>query len=336
MASQMQWRPESHSPWIWILIYAVLLLAATIKVSSMPIRSLDAYFYSYLASGQSISAFKHTPGLPHEWQAMSEDVVLSSRGFFTVKPLFIALTRGAIHLVGVLNAPFLISSIAYFFLGWVLWFWLRGYGVSAPWRLLAASLLMFSSVATDTARKGGPDMLCTLLLVGGACLLLSARFKHLGALVLLTAVFARTDSLVFAGLLLSAAAWRRQVSPLFFSVWSAAMLMSEFLVARQGYSYSRFVAATIPAGYLYGLVHDVAKTEVAIYAPFVLLAVIALKIGFQTDLVFVCLGSWVIRYLLLPHIEERYLLAQAMILGIVGAGAVLGTEHESGLRQWKT
>jgi hypothetical protein len=52
-----------------------------------------------------------------------------------------------------------------------------------------------------------------------------------------------------------------------------------------------------------------------------LLALVAVKLEFYADLVFVCLASWVIRYLLLPKLEVRYLLPQAAILGIVAAGA---------------
>lgn len=335
-STQLELPAHPHFPRVAFVIYALFLVAATLKVYSMPVRSFDGYYYAYLASGENLDAFKRTPGLPHEWQIIPEDVVAYSRGFFVVKPLFVLLTKIAIRAAGVLNAPFLVSTVAYFGLGWVLWFWLGELGVSVLWRLPAASLLMFSSVATNTGRKGGPDMLCTLLFVAGAWLLLSSRYKPVGILVLLAAIFTRTDSLVFAGLLLLLAAWRRQISLRAFSLWSLAMLFSDFLVARRGYSYSKFLSTALQSSYFYGLTHNLAHSELAVYAPFVLLALIALKLRFQTDLVVACLAAWVVRYLLLPRLEERYLLPQAMILGILAAGAALGKPQASGVSHLQT
>jgi hypothetical protein len=305
----------------WVLLYGLFLTAATVKISSMSIPSYDPYFYSYLASGEDVATFKLTPGLPASWAAIPDEKIIHSRGFFTVKPLYVALTRAAVPLMGIFGAPFFVSTVAYFCLGWVVWLWLRAFGVPNPWRILAALLLMFSFVFTIAARQGNPDMLCTLLLVTGAWLLFSTRLPHLGALVLLTSVFARTDCLVLGGLLLLLAAWRRRISPRAFILWAGVMLLSEFWVASHGYPYRQFVSESLVTSYFYALTHGFAKSEVALYTPFVLLALVAVKLEFYTDLVFVCLASWVIRYLLLPKLEVRYLLPQAAILGIVAAGA---------------
>lgn len=286
----------------------------------MPIHSYDPYFYSYLASGEQPDTFKNTPGLPDDWRLMPDQAIARSRGFFTVKPLFVALTRAATPAVGILRAPFLVSTAAYFCLGWVLWFWLAGVNVRGAWRVLAASLLMFTSVVTDTARQGTPDMLCAALLVAGAWLLLSStKLRHLGALLLLISIFGRTDSIVFGGALLLLAAWRRRISLVALASWSAALVLADAAVASRGYPYTEFVHATLRSTYLYGLTHNFARTELAIYVPFIFLGALALKAKFQPDLVLVCFGSWIIRYLLLPHLEVRYLLAQAIILGVVAA-----------------
>lgn len=320
-------RRQTRSSRIGLLIYAVLILGVTLKIHSMPNRlSYDPYFYSYLASGEDIRTFKLTPGLSPQWQTMPEDDVARSERFFTVKPLFIVLTRAASHAVGIVDSTFLVSTIAYFCLGWVVWLWLAELGVTGIWRLLAASALMASSVVTDTAREGTPDMLCTLLLTGGAWLLLSTRLKQAGPLLLLLAVFCRTDTLILAGLILLVATWRGRVSLPVFCGWSFVLLAGEMLVARRGYPYRQFMTATLETSYTNAFIHGLLKTEVAIYAPFVLLALIAIKMRFQRDLVFVCLGSWVIRYILWPHLEIRYLLPQAVLLGILSVAAVLRTE----------
>lgn len=305
---------------VWFLLYALLLSLATAKIATMPIHSYDPYFYSYLASGEQPDTFKNTPGLPEDWRLMPDPAIARSRGFFTVKPLFVGLTRVAAAAVGILSAPFLISTAAYFCLGWILWFWLGGLNVRGPWRVLAASLLMFPSVVTDTARQGTPDMLCTALLVAGAWLLLSStRLRHLGILLLLISIFGRTDSIVFAGALLLLSAWRRRISLWALAVWSVALVLADAAVASRGYSYTEFVSATLRSSYLYGLAHNFARTELAIYVPFIFLGALALKAKFHQDLVFACFASWVVRYLLLPHLEVRYLLPQAMVLGVVAA-----------------
>ena len=207
--------------------------------------------------------------------------------------------------VGILAAPFVVSTCAYFCLGWVVWGWLGDLGVQEHWRTISALLLMFSSIATDTAREGTPDMLCTVLLVGGAWLLLSSRLKYLGVFLLLVSIFGRTDSVVFAGMLLGLAAWRRRVSPVVFALCSLSMLVSETLVARRGYPYLQFVTATLGSSYMYALIHNLVRTELAIYSPFILMGIIALKARYQNGLVLVCLTSWIIRYILLPHFEVR-------------------------------
>ncbi len=305
-----------------LLLYGLLLSASTFKISSMSIPSYDPYFYSYLASGQDVTTFQRTPGLPPSFATIPEAKMLHSRGFFTVKPLFVALTRWAVPFAGILGAPFLVSAVAYFCLGWVVWLWLGAFGVPSRWRILTAPLLMFSYVFTIAARQGNPDMLCTFLLVTGAWLLFSTRVPHLGALVLLTSVFARTDCVVLGGLLFLLAVWRRRFSPIAFILWSGVMLLSEFWVASRGYPYRQFVSESLGTSYLYAITHEFVKSEVALYTPFVLLALVAVKLKFHADLVFVCLASWVIRYLLLPKLEVRYLLPQAAILGIVAAAAV--------------
>ena len=138
---------------------------------------------------------------------------------------------------------------------------------------------------------------------------------------MLTSVFARTDCIVLGGLLLLLAAWRRRISPRALVLWAGVMLLSEFWVSSHGYPYRQFVSESLDTSYWYALTHDLAKSEVALYTPFILLALVAVKLEFHRDLVFVCLASWVIRYLLLPKLEVRYLLPQAAILGIVAAGA---------------
>jgi hypothetical protein len=310
------------------LIYGLLLAAATIKISSMPIRLYDAYLYSYLASGD-LNAFKSTPGLPQEYIALSAEKYVEQSPYYRVKPLFIALVRLASHFAGILAAPFLVSSTAFFLTGWGVWLWLRNLGLDGPWRTLASLALMLSSVVTDTAREGMPDMTCTLFLVSGGWLIFSTEFRKIGAALLTIAILVRPDALILAGLILVVAFWQKKLSLAGAIAFCVIMLASNFAVSQAGYPYHKWLAWTIHTSYLYALTHNFAATEVASYGPFLLFALMALKQRFQTGLVAACAASCVIRYVLMPHIEVRYLLPQAMIVGVLAAGATLRTDHHA-------
>lgn len=305
-----------------LLVYLILLVCATAKIVSMPEHSFDGYLYSYLAS-HDVREFKSVAGLPPEYVAMPDQTYAQQAPFYRVKIFYVLLVRGAAKLTGALRAPFVVSAIAYLLLGLATWLWLRTAGVPEPWRGLTGLLLMFSSVTTATARMGTPDMLCTLLLVSGAWLLLYTRHSVYAGLFLILSVLTRTDCLILAALLV-VLAWRQKrlsvrFAGAFFLLFAAAYLA----VSRIGYSYGRLLAWTIRTSYWKGFLHGFAKTELAIYAPFALLGLIALKRAYQRELVAVCAASLAIRYVLMPHLEIRYLLPQAIIVGVVGAASVL-------------
>ena len=214
-------------------IFALLLAAATYKVFSMPNYSLDSYMYSYLVSGDA-PTFKVVPGLPPEYVAMTDEAYRQQAPYYTVKALYVALVGIAAPFVGVLRAPTATSAAAYLLCGWVVWFWLRSLGVKGTWRTITALLIMFSSVVTDTARMGTPDLLCSLLLVTGAWLLTATRQAYLGACSLVLAIYTRTDCLILAGLLLALACWQKTISLRFTAILAVAMLVSYFAVSRLG------------------------------------------------------------------------------------------------------
>lgn len=305
------------------LIYGFLVAIATWKVFSMPIHSFDSYYYSYLASPDLID-FKNIPDLPHEYVVMSAESYVQQRPYYTVKILYVALVRLSARLVGAMRAPHLVSVVSYFFLAWSVCLWLRSFGVSEGWTTLASIAIMFSSVATDTARMGTPDLLCTLLLVTGAWLLLSSPYPVPGALLLALSVLGRQDSLILAGLLLVLAYLRGRITLAVGVAACVVMLACDIAVTRGSYPYHQLLAWTLRTSYWHALSHNIAKTEVAIYCPFLLVAFAAIKYRFQTGLVIVCACSLVVRYVLMPNWEIRYLLPQALIVAVVGAALILG------------
>jgi hypothetical protein len=307
-----------------LLIYSALLLCATAKIASMPEHSFDGYLYSYLVS-HDLREFKSNASVPPEYVAMPDQSYAQQAPFYRVKVFFVLLVRGLARFTGVIRAPFVVSALAYFLTGMAVWFWLRAASVPEPWRSVAGLFLMFSSVTTDTARMGTPDMLCALLLVLGACLLLVTEHAVYGGVLLLLSIFTRTDCLIMASALIVLAFWQKRIGIRFAGTFLALFASGYFAISRIGYSYSRLLAFTVRTGYVRGFLHGFAKTELAIYAPFALLALIALKRGYQRELIVLCAITLVIRYVVFPHLEIRYLLPQAMIVGILGAASVLAS-----------
>jgi hypothetical protein len=308
-----------------MLFYLVVLICATAKIASMPEYSYDGYLYSYLVS-HDVKEFRANAGVPAEYVAMPDQSYAQQAPFYRVKVFFVLLVSGVAKVSGAIRAPFAVSAIAYFLTGIAVWFWLRAAAVPEPWRSLAAIFLMFSSVTTDTGRMGTPDMLCTLLLVLGAYLLLKTKQPAYGGVLLVLSILTRTDCLIVASALIALAFWQKRIGMRFAGTFLAVFAAGYFAVSRIGYSYAQLLAFTVRTGYLKGLLHGFAKTELAIYAPFALLALIALKRGYQRDLIAICALTLVVRYVLFPHLEIRYLLPQAMIVGIVGSASVLASD----------
>jgi hypothetical protein len=306
-------------------IFALLLLAATYIVAANPDRSYDSYLYSYLV-GEDAPAFKTVPGLPDTYAQMPDAIYVQQAPLYTIKVLFVALVRLAAPIVGVLQAPPAISAVAYFLCGWVTWFWLRSLGLNSIWRTAAACLIMFSSVVTDAAVMGTPDLLCTLLLVAAAWLLTATKQSCLGACLLILAVWTRTDCLVLGGLLLALAWLQKKTSLGFTTMFAGAMLASSLVISKLGYSYRQVLENTLldteRTSYGDALLHNFLTPDMTPLFPFVLLSLIALKLRYQVDLIVICAASLVVRYLLFPNLEARYLVPQGVIVAVVAAAAV--------------
>jgi len=309
-----------------LLIFAMFMLAATYKVTTTPNRTFDSYFYSYLVS-QDAPTFKAVPGLPDEYIKIPDAVYWPQEPIYTVKVLFVALVRLAAPIVGVLEAPPAISAAAYVLCGFVTWLWLRSLRVNDPWRTVAACLVMYSSVVMDAARMGTPDLLCTLLLVAAAWLLTATKQTYLGACLLILSVCTRTDCVVLGGLLLALAWWQKKTSLGFTTAFAAAMLATYLAISQiMGYPHGQLIALLLEntnrTSYADALLHNFLAPEVATFTPFVLLALIALRLRYQVELIAICAASLVLRYILFPALDVRYLVPQAVIFAVVAAASV--------------
>ena len=308
-----------------LLIFSLLLLAFTCKVWVQPNLTFDSYFYSYLIS-DDVAAFKALPGLPPDFVNLPDQDYVVQEPFYTVKYLFVALARLAAPFVGVLQAPPAVAAISYCLCGLLIWFWLRSLGVDVVWRTLAATLIWYMPFITDAAAMGTPDLLCTLLLVSAAWLLTCTQHGYLAGVVLILSVATRTDCVLLGGLLLLHAGWQKQVTNRFVFIVGLAMLATYWVISRTGFPHPQLLALVLEnthrSSYADALLHNLLAPDVALLAPFVLLALIAFKLRFQTGLIHVCAASTVLRYLLLPNLESRYMVPQAVIISVIAAAAV--------------
>jgi len=309
-----------------LLLFTVLMLACTYKVWLHPNRTFDSYFYSYLISDDA-AAFKATPEVPPDFIAMPDQDYVVQEPFYSVKLLFVALSRIAANYVGVLQAPTAVSAMAYFLCGYVVWFWLRSLSVDATWRTLAALLMMYTPFVADAAMMGTPDLLCTLLLLLAAWLLTCTSHVYFAGALLILSVATRTDCLLLGGLLLLLA-WRQtRLNTIATAIIGSVMLLVYAGISRIGFPHAQLLDLVLEntgqSSYWEALPHNLLMPDVALLIPFVMLALIPLKLRYQVELIWVCAASVVLRYLLLPNLESRYLVPQAIIVSVVALAAVL-------------
>ena len=274
-----------------------------------------------------MAAFKATNDVPPDFIAMPDQDYVVQERFYTVKLLFVALSRIAANYVGVLKAPTAISAVSYLLCGYVVWFWLRSLSVGAAWRTIAALLMMYTPFVADAAMMGTPDLLCTLLLLLATWLLTCTRhICFVGALLVLS-VATRTDCLLLGGLLLVLGWWQKQLTTVSTGIIGAIMLMVYLGISFIGFPHGQLLELVLENtgrnSYWEALPLNLLMPDVALLVPFMLLALIPLKLRYQVEILWVCALSVVLRYLLLPNLESRYLVPQAMIVSVVAVAAVL-------------
>ncbi len=316
-----------------LLIFTVLMLAFTYKVLVSPNRTFDSYFYSYLISDNA-AAFKATSGVPVDFVTMPDRDYVVQEPFYTVKLLFVALARLVAPYVGVVQAPTTVSAIAYFLCGGMVWFWLRALGVATTWRTLVASLVMYTPFITDAAVMGTPDLLCTLWLVTATWLLTCTSYRYFPGALLILSVATRTDCLLLGGLLLMLTWWQKQASTVFTILVGLAMLGTYWAISLMGFPHDQLMDLVLQntgrSSYGDALIQNLLMPDVALLIPFMLLALMAVKLRYQVGLMVVCAVSVVLRYLLLPNLESRYLVPQAVIVSVIAAAAIFGQSQTKG------
>jgi hypothetical protein len=264
---------------------------------------------------------------------------------YQIRPLYIRLLA-AFHRAGMgyVNATRILSALAFAFIGILLFVWARIY--VAEWQAaICVPLLLIAPAIFASARIGSPDELSAFVVLLGAFELIERERLLLGTALLFTSLFLRTDNVIFVFMLLASVAVLNGRTRL--RAWAAVFaIISVLIVAsinhvEHSYAWSVLMQNTAtpivnPAevnpkisaadylGAVYDMVDEARESSVVVF-PF--LAAIALFSGGTTPkmkrLVVIVLLSWIAHLVLFPHIEDRYFIAGAAIIGVAALSSVL-------------
>jgi hypothetical protein len=274
--------------------------------------------------------------------------------FYQIRPLYIWTTAG-LHAIGIpyVATTRLISGAAFILIGVLLFLWTRRYTseIHSAWTVL---LLLCVPVIFTSARTGSPDAISALLVLAGTFEIVERKHLGSGTLLLFFSLFLRTDNVIFIFLLLGSLAIangefrnRRRIAAVL--AFAAIGLVLTVNHAQHSYSWSVLmqntetpivnpaeVATKLTAADYFGSVRDMIDEarENSVLA-FPLLAAIVLLSrrtpSHLKNLVTVVLLSWTGRLVLFPHIEDRYFIAGAAIIGIAAISSALSWNPEEPL-----
>jgi len=272
---------------------------------------------------------------------------------YQIRPMYIRLLA-AFHGAGIgyVKATRVISAVAFAFIGILLFIWARSY--IGEWQAaICVPLLLIAPAIFGSARIGTPDELSALVVLLGTFELVERQRLLLGTALLFTSLFLRTDNVIFVFLLLAVSAVVNGRARL--RAWATVFAMISVVIVvsinhfEHSYAWSVLmqntatpivnpaeVTSTISAADYFGAVYDMideARESSALVFPF--LAAIALLSSRTTTkmkrLVVVVLVSWIAHLALFPHIEDRYFIAGAAIIGVAVLSSLLSrADKESG------
>lgn len=282
--------------------------------------------------------------------AKNPDHFFQQLRFYQVRPIYIRVIA-LLHSAGVgyVHAARLISATSFLFLGILLFLWTRNY--VAEWTAaIAISLLLITPILFSTARTGSPDALSALFVVLGVYWIGERKLLPIGAIFLLLSLFVRTDNVIFVVLFLASVALRISTpkSRALPAILALLSLVIVFAINRTQHSYpwpvlmqntanpivnpAEVTPAFTAADYLsawHDMVDEAAESSVMVFPFLATLALLSRRLNPEwTTLITIVLLSWAAHILLFPHIEDRYFVAGAAIIG-VGILAALGSRRAS-------
>jgi len=261
--------------------------------------------------------------------------------FYNIRPLYIrslALLHG--FGLGWVQATRLISALSFFLLGLVLFVWARQRHVPQWEAAICVPLLMLAPVMFMGARTGSPDAFAAVIVTAGVYCLIEGRYQLVGIALLLVALLARTDQVIFVFLLLTWSALRAD-SPrqrAMYAALAVASVLIVFAINHYEHSYSwqllmqntanpianpAEVAPSFSASDYFAASRDmVDEAGESSFLVFVFIAAAALfsrRLPEQwASLLKVVLLSWALHLVVFPHMEDRYFVAGSAVIGFGG------------------
>jgi len=333
-----------------------------------PKCNYDGLFYTAIASRAADAQGLHDAGMQFE-RRQPEDVKSPYRDdlaqnaehfkeqlpFYTVKPLYVLLLS-MIEATGLgWRSGALISGVCFYFLGWIVWWWLRQYYAS-PAATGLAGILMLNPALLQVVRWTSPDLMAILAVVAGTCVILQTGKVPQGILILVVGIWVRPEIIIYTGIVVCAVYLAHRLTLLGALGLGGVALGSYLIATRHGYPYSilfyhtfieRLVApesakvVISKSMYLTVLKHSVqtrAFENPILCLPFLASAVnylVLRKRDLYSMLSIVALMSCFILFIVYPSFEARYYLSEmtfipALVVLIQIKRSMDGLPHEEG------
>ncbi|HWC16918.1 MAG TPA: hypothetical protein VG498_07875 [Terriglobales bacterium] len=298
-------------------------------------RELSQEDYTDIASG---SDFRREV-------AQNPDSFRQQLRFYQIRPLYIWLLA-ALHAAGLgfVAATRVISAAAFLLIGAVLFFFMCRY-VKDSHATIAVLLLLITPVLFTSARTGSPDAISALVVLTGTFAIVERDHLLFGAALLLLSLALRTDNIIFALLLFASVALVKTSSKARVITACAAVLAVAVVLTinRTQHSYPWSVllrntespivnpaensSATSIVDYfsaMHDMIDEARENSVTVFPLIAALCLLSFKTSAHLKrLVKVVLLSWLAHILIFPHIEDRYFIAGAAIIGVAAVTAVL-------------
>lgn len=331
---------------------AGLLLAASIYASQRPYYNWDMFPYMALASRCASTPFAETHAqVYHEaerllpapdYRAISQrqpvlrdnpDAFEDVLKYFSIKPGYLLMVRLA-YLLGLdlVTSTYLPSVISYFFIGMLLFFWSRK-SLPVPAAFLLTVVTATTPFLVQTARYSSPDLLCALVLFAGLYLALEHSLIP-GLLVTGLAITVRPDAVIVCLLFILALYLGRMASLRIALAVAAASLVLTLLVIGDPRLLREFLFTDADYSLSWNTMemrhHYLTSVRMGLPTIWQTSALVFMTLGMTglflrrknprgsgdlwSMLMVAAMASMIIRYLLHPVIEDRFLVTEYLLI----------------------
>ena len=265
--------------------------------------------------------------------------------FYQIRPLYIWSLAG-LHAsrIGYVEATRLLSVVSFALIGVLLQFWLRRH-VGEMQAYICVLLLLITPVLFTSARTGSPDALSAFVVLLGTYFLIEHNAPIVGSALLLISLLLRTDNVVYVFIVCTVAAALRtsekkaRVIPAIAAIAAIGIVLT---INHTEHSYPwpvlmqntttpivnpAEVSPKISVSDYFADVHDMIdearENSVTVFPFIAALALFALQTPSKLKrLVKIVLLSWAAHLVLYPHIEDRYFIAGAAMIGVAAVAGM--------------